>query len=314
MDMLDTNNRLLEIILEQQKTINALLSAQNQSSNSVCTQEQQDSSKKLTTFENQSKEFEKELLKKGLSKNTVDSYVFTTNRFYEDFSELSLENLSIWEKDLKAKKSPKTVNLRIIAMEKYLKFVGFSGFEFTKLKEQKKAYCDNAINEEQYLRLIEWAKDHSIQTYKIVKIISLTGVRVSELISLKTEDLEKGYADIVSKANKARRIYFPKGLVEDIGKFCDKEFLITNRLTGKPLTTRGVSQNLLYAAEKANIPKEVMHPHSFRHFFAKQFLKTNNDITLLGDLLGHSNISTTAIYTRMTSKEQQTAINSIVTW
>ena len=57
-----------------------------------------------------------------------------------------------------------------------------------------------------------------------------------------------------------------------------------------------------------------MHPHSFRHFFAKEFLKNNNDITLLGDILGQSDVSTTAIYTRMTSAEQAKQINEIVRW
>lgn len=80
------------------------------------------------------------------------------------------------------------------------------------------------------------------------------------------------------------------------------------------MTSRGVSSLLIKAAPKAGVPKEVMHPHSFRHFFAKEFLKQNNDITLLGDLLGHSDISTTAIYTRLTSEEQAQQINEVVGW
>ena len=54
-----------------------------------------------------------------------------------------------------------------------------------------------------------------------------------------------------------------------------------------------------------------MHPHSFRHFFAIEFLKKNNDITLLADLLGHSNLDTTKIYLRRTEEEQRKIINNI---
>lgn len=67
-------------------------------------------------------------------------------------------------------------------------------------------------------------------------------------------------------------------------------------------------------AKGSGVPKEVLHPHSFRHFFAKMFLKSNNDITLLGDLLGHSNISTTAIYTRKSSAEQAQELDRIIKW
>ena len=92
-----------------------------------------------------------------------------------------------------------------------------------------------------------------------------------------------------------------------------KKYIIENKY-GEKMTTRGVASVINKAAKKAEIPKEVMHPHSFRHFFAKQFLNEKNDITLLGDLLGHSDISTTAIYTRLTAEEQKSEINKLVNW
>jgi site-specific recombinase XerC len=57
-----------------------------------------------------------------------------------------------------------------------------------------------------------------------------------------------------------------------------------------------------------------MHPHSFRHYFAKQFMKKSNNITLLGDLLGHSDLATTAIYTRQTAEEQKKGVDKIIDW
>jgi site-specific recombinase XerD len=313
---------MLEIIQAQQKTINALLSLQSVNcKNETCEGqetieaiEKSSEAEKAKTFSScRQQEFEAFLKKKGRAQNTIDSYSVAIRKFFEKYKVLSADTLSEWEEELKTTVSAKTVNLRIIGMIQYMKFVGFNGYEFNKLKEQKKGFCDNAISEEQYNQLIEWAKVNSIQTYKIVKIIGATGVRVSELIRLKKTDLERGYVDITSKANKARRIYFPDTLVEEIKPYCTEEYLIMNRF-GTPMTTRGVASNLVRAGEKAGIPKEVMHPHSFRHFFAKQFLKNNNNITLLGDILGHSDISTTAIYTRMTSKEQQKEINEIVNW
>ena len=258
-------------------------------------------------------EFEQYLKYKGCSENTEESYMFAVKSYFEMFDEINEKNLIEFQNYLKDKFKPKTVNIRIAAMSKYLKFIGFE-FEFVRAKEQKKTFCDNAINEEQYNKYVDWCfKNKKLTAWKTAKIIASTGVRVSELIQLKTEDLNNGYIDITSKGNKTRRIFFPENLVNEIQPYCEGTYLIENRY-GKQLTTRGVSQAMITYGELAGIPKEVMHPHSFRHYFAKQFMKKSDNITLLGDLLGHSDLSTTAIYTRQTTEEQKKGIDTIVDW
>ena len=123
----------------------------------------------------------------------------------------------------------------------------------------------------------------------------------------KKKDLVKGYAEIPTKG-KIRRIYFCDRLRNDevyafFADFKDDDFLFQNRW-GEQITARGISQQLINYAHKYSINKKVMHPHSFRHFFAIEFLRHDNDISLLADLMGHSSINTTAIYLRL-SKEQQ---------
>lgn len=257
--------------------------------------------------------FEEWLKNKGRSNNCIDTYVCGIEFFYKKYKEMNTGTLTEYEKEIKSKFSPKTVNLRIAGMTAYFKYTGFKGYEFTRVKEQKSSFCDNAINEEQYNKLIDWAKDNSVKVWLIAKVIAGTGVRVSELIGLKTKDLDKGYADVIGKGNKQRRIYFPNKLVDDIQDKCGKEYIVENKY-GTQITTRGVSALLKKASKEAGIPQEVVYPHSFRHFFAKQFMRENNDISLLSDLLGHSNIATTAIYTRLTSDEQKEQINKLVNW
>ena len=67
-------------------------------------------------------------------------------------------------------------------------------------------------------------------------------------------------------------------------------------------------------ATGAGIPLVVVHPHSFRHRFAKNFIEKHNDIALLADLMGHESIETTRIYLRMTASEQQKIVDKVVTW
>ena len=66
--------------------------------------------------------------------------------------------------------------------------------------------------------------------------------------------------------------------------------------------------------EKYGIPREYMHPHAFRHFFAVNFLKNTGNVTLLADLLGHTNINTTMIYTRMSVQQQKNELENAITW
>lgn len=301
---------LLKIIQNQQEIIDLLqseLKISNAASSNV---------ESITIFQKSDKDiesFKKHLINKGRSENCIDTYVKGVELFFRQYATLNSENLSKYEQELKNKWKPKTVNLRICGMTAYMEYVGFKDYQFHRAKEQKRTFCDNAINKEQYEHLISWAKDNSQKVWLITKVIASTGVRVSELVNLKTAMLEQGYADIIGKGNKQRRIYFPDRLIKDIKNYCGKTYIIENRFGGQ-MTSRGVSSLLIKAAPKAGVPKEVMHPHSFRHFFAKEFLKQNNDITLLGDLLGHSDISTTAIYTRLTSEEQAQQINEVVGW
>lgn len=259
------------------------------------------------------KDFRDWLYGEGATENTVDSYTFTARQFFEKYGELNKANLNKYREYLESNFKVKTVNLRYTAMEKLFKYLNYNGYKFKRLKSQNRTFCDNAINEEQYERLIRYAEANRPRAALLIKVLANTGVRVSELIELRTANLDIGYQDIVSKAHKQRRIYFPKSLVSDIRNRCGKVYICESRYGGQ-YTTRGVSAVLQDCAKGSGVPKEVLHPHSFRHFFAKMFLKSNNDITLLGDLLGHSNISTTAIYTRKSSAEQAQELDRIIKW
>lgn len=312
-------NKYLEIIKQQQETINLLIKMLNK--NDILQEITGNSGIADDIFiikKSDFKSFEKEkfiehLRKKGRSENTIDVYTRTVKYYYRKYDLVDEENLQKWEEEIQ-KFKPKTINLKITAMISYLKFIGYPDREFKRVKEQKRNYCDNIITEEQYHKFVEWTfENKKITTWKALIIMGCTGVRASELINLKSKDLRIGYADIIGKGNKQRRIYFPKKYAKQLIPYCNENYIVTNK-NGSQLTTRSLDYLLKRHGEKAGIPKEVCHAHSFRHFFAKEFLKHNNDITLLGDILGHSSVATTSIYTRMSTDEQRRKINRIVKW
>lgn len=154
--------------------------------------------------------------------------------------------------------------------------------------------------------------------YFVVWTLATTGVRISELVQLRLPHVARGFVDITSKGNKVRRIYFPKRLqtqlldwTRDRTSGPDALFLNNN---GQPISIRGVAKGLERMADSLGFDKHKMHPHAFRHFFAKKFLESRSDLSMLADLLGHESLDTTKIYLRMTSSEQQKIIDEVITW
>ena len=262
--------------------------------------------------------FEMHLRQQRLSENTVRSYLFGTEFFLKNY-EMSLEGLLEYKGYLLEKYKPKTVNLRIQGVNKYLDFKGQSDLKLSFVKIQQKSFLEDVISHADYLFLKRsLKKDGNLKWHFVVWFLGATGARVSELVKLKVEHVEVGYFDIYSKGGKIRRLYIPKRLRDESLKWLQSE----NRCTGylflnkfdSAITTRGIAQQLKNYAEKYGLDTNVVYPHSFRHLFAKNFLTKYNDIALLADLMGHESIETTRIYLRRSASEQKSIVDKVVTW
>ncbi|MDR1537435.1 MAG: tyrosine-type recombinase/integrase [Clostridiales bacterium] len=263
--------------------------------------------------------FETHLRKSSLSENTITSYMWTVDYYMSHYDGASTENLLAYKGFLLEQYKPKTINLRIQAINKYLKFLGEDKSQLKFVKVQSKNFLENVISNADYSFLKNsLKKDGNMEWYFVVWYLAATGARVSELIQIKIEHIYTGYFDLYSKGGKLRRLYIPKKLKIEtldwlkVGKKTSG-FLFLNRF-GEQISTRGISQQLKNYAIKYRLNAKVVYPHSFRHLFAKNFLEKYNDIALLADLMGHESIETTRIYLRRTASEQQSLIDRIVTW
>lgn len=263
--------------------------------------------------------FESFLQKNNLSENTIASYMWTVDYYNAHYEKLSKENLLAYKGYLLEFFKPKTVNLRIQAINKYLIFLGKEKWQLKSVKIQQKNFLENVISNADYKFLKnQLKKDMNREWYFVVWYLAATGARVSELIQIKAEHVEAGYFDLYSKGGKLRRLYIPKKLKEETLEWLQETnitsgYLFLNRF-GECITTRGISQQLKNYAKKYGINPKVVYPHSFRHRYAKNFLEKYNDIALLADLMGHESIETTRIYLRRTASEQQALVDKIVTW
>ncbi len=265
------------------------------------------------------KDFEKYLQSTNLSKNTIASYVFAIKQFKNQYDAVSKKNLRAYKVWLIENFKPKTVNLRLRAINCYLEFIEKSAWKVPFVRVQQKAFLENVISEADYKYFKSSLKEDNEQFwYFVIRFLAATGARVSELIQIKVEHVKMGHIDLYSKGGKLRRIYIPEKLQEEAltwfkSKNQDSGFIFLNKY-GKRITTRGISGQLKKLGAKYGINPVVIYPHSFRHRFAKSFLERCNDIAFLADLMGHESIETTRIYLRKTSTEQRAIVDSIVDW
>lgn len=267
----------------------------------------------------QLQEFEQSLKRSNLSGNTITSYMWTVTWYQEHYDGITAGNLMAYKGYLVEHYRPKTVNLRIQGINKFLCFIGQEKLQLKAVKIQQKNFLENVISNADYQFLKKKLKaDGNMEWYFVVWYLAATGARVSELIQIKIEHVTAGYFDLYTKGGKLRRLYIPKKLRDETITWLEAQkrtsgYLFLNRY-GERITTRGVSQQLKNYAKKYGLDTKVVYPHSFRHRYAKNFLEKYNDIALLADLMGHESIETTRIYLRRTASEQKALVDKIVTW
>ena len=263
--------------------------------------------------------FKEFLTHSNMAKNTVSAYIYAVNDFNSRYKELTKKNLLLYKTYLIERFKPKTVNLRIQALNKYLEYLHKPKLRLKSVKVQQRTYLENVISQADYIFLKKKLKqEENLMWYFVIRFLTATGARVSELIQIKVEHVRIGYFDIYSKGGKVRRLFIPKCLRVEAEKWFEETqqttgYIFRNRF-GERITTRGIAQQLKNYAERYGLNTNVVYPHSFRHRYAKNFLDAFNDIALLADLMGHESIETTRIYLRRTASEQQAIVDKVITW
>lgn len=260
------------------------------------------------------------LQKEGLSPRTIDSYVKAIGYYTQQYGGgFGTKDLLAYRGFLTTRYKPKTANLRIQAINRYLSFLGMSDRRLKAVKLQSKSFLENVISDADYKFLKKKLfADHDEDLAMAVWFLGATGARVSELLQFKAEHVQCGYIDLATKGGKVRRIYIPVHLAKQAMKWLYNKgvstgYIFLNR-NKERITARGLSCKLQKAAKKYHLNSKEVHPHSFRHRFAKNFLEKYQDIALLADLMGHDSIETTRIYLQRTPTEQQALVNHIIDW
>ncbi len=257
-----------------------------------------------------------ELKIRGFSPLTIRNYSFFVEKFLgktaKKSDELNQDDAKIFLGEMFDTKSKNTIMLAAASLKFF--YTEILKKEFSQVKMPKK---DNrlpeVLNKEEVKRLINSADN--VKSRLIISLLYSSGLRVSELVNLKVEDLnlvEKTGWVRKGKGNKDRLIIVSENLCEEL-----REYLARRGNEGiyifskeKPLTTRNIQKIIKGTKERAGLNKKVT-PHTLRHSFATHLLEAGVDIRMIQMLLGHSSISTTQIYAHVSSTELKKIKNPI---
>ena len=265
--------------------------------------------------------------KKGLSEGTLKKYEIDLNLFFEYMehkqnvkslnSVTDEEGQKIIDRYINYLKregyKPSTINGKIVSLNKFLKYLGYE-FKAKAIKIQNKMYIENIISEREFEKLIRVCKDN-VRDYTIIMKLANTGLRISELLSLTINDIKKESIYIYGKGGKGRELILSPQLKKILNNYIENYRMKTHKrllFTGErgALKRNAINKMLFKYQKKTGISKDKMHPHSFRHFYAKYLINKGVGLDVIQTLLGHENINTTAIYTKSSKKELISIINN----
>lgn len=239
------------------------------------------------------------------SEGTIEKYLRDVRKFFCWLADKSLEKaqVSAWRAQLRSDGyTPETVNSMIVALNRFLDFIGCSDCRGRTLRIQRKLFRrqERELTRAEYERLVQTAERKGQQRLALLlEAITATGIRVSEVKYLTVEAARAGRAEIALKG-KIRVILLPNKLCRKLLKYAKKQKTVSGEIfltrNGKSLSRRQIWSEMKHLCKFAGVETSKVFPHNLRHLFATVFYQACKDIAKLADVLGHSSIETTRIY------------------
>ena len=249
--------------------------------------------------------FKNYLIEEEKSENTVEKYIRDITFFKAWLCDQEVTKILALEykKELCAKYAPASVNAAISSLNNFFAFMEWHDIRIKALKIQKQIFSskDKELTKVEYERLLNAAKSKKNERlYYLIQTICSTGIRVSELRYITTSAVHSGEA-VINCKGKMRIVILPKELCKMLKGYIRENNIKNGSVfvsrNGKPLDRSHIWKMLKSLCETAGVSKDKVFPHNFRHLFARTYYSLQKDIVRLADILGHSSVNTTRIYT-----------------
>lgn len=262
--------------------------------------------------------FRNYLLEEERSAATIEKYgrdVLAFLSWLSDREEISKEVVVGYKQAIIGKYKTTSANSMLVSVNRFLDFIGKKDCQVKLFKIQRNPFRkkDKELTKEEYNRLILAAKaKSSSRLFLMIQAICSTGIRVSEHRFITREALERGRITIYNKG-KERVVFLPKKLKKCLLQYCRQNGIYSGPVfvtkNGTPVNRCNVWAEMKALCKEAGVSPEKVFPHNLRHLFAVTYYRMQKDIVHLADILGHSNIEYTKIYT-FTSEEEHARVLS----
>ena len=208
-----------------------------------------------------------------------------------------------YKAELCGQRAPAGVNGAIAALNRFFDLLGLGECRLKAVKVQRRIFREEEkeLTEKEYRRLLAAARGRQNDRLLLVmESICATGIRVSELRFFTVEAVRLGRAEVSNKG-KNRTVFLPEKLRKALLQYAQAQKIAAGPVfvtrNGKPLDRSNIWHDMKALCREAGVADSKVFPHNLRHLFARTYYALEKDIVRLADILGHSSINTTRIYT-----------------
>ena len=249
--------------------------------------------------------FKTNLINQEKSKATLEKYLRDITAFMLWLNTRAVEKSVVLEYKnvLVERYAPSSVNSILSSLNSFFSFNEWFDCLVKTIKVQKQIFspANRELTKTEYERLLKAAhQKRNTKLFYLMQTICATGIRVSELKFITVGAVSKGEA-LINCKGKIRIVLLPKQLCKML-----KQYVRENNITkgsvfvsknGYPLDRSNIWKLMKKLCEYAGVSKDKVFPHNLRHLFARTYYSLEKDIVRLADILGHSSVNTTRIYT-----------------
>ncbi len=263
--------------------------------------------------------FRHHLMEEEKSSATLEKYIRDVTAFFVWLTGHELDKMAVlrYKEHLAVNYAPASVNSVLSSLNSFFSYNEWHSLKVKMLRIQRQIFAERnkELTRAEYERLLNAAKHrNNKRLYFLMQTICASGIRVSELKAITVEAIRAKQATIKCKG-KMRIVILPKNLCRMLTEYTKEEKITSGPVfitkTGKPLDRSTIWKMMKQLCEHAGVNKEKVFPHNLRHLFARTYYSIQKDIVRLADILGHSSVNTTRIYTMETGDVHRRQIEEL---
>lgn len=256
------------------------------------------------------KDYQSFLLDEEKASATVEKYMRDIMAFMKWANNRNVDKQMVlsYKEYLMDKHTAVSVNSVISSLNSFFSYMEWYFLRVKTIKVQRRIFAnkDKELTKEEYTRLLQTAKNKgNRRLFMLMQTICSVGLRVSEVRYITVEAVKHKTAVIRCKG-KMRQVFLPSDLCRMLTKYIKEENIKSGAVfitkNGKPLDRSNIWSDMKALCNEAGVSREKVFPHNLRHLFARTYYSIQKDIVRLADILGHSSVNTTRIYTMETGE------------